>query len=488
MAGDREDIGITLADGVTGGQLLSGLLRQAAANFPEAFAGLALPSSEGAFRSSYGSLLPAFEALRVQSQAAGEIARSLCISAAAQLRFVDQAGSRTLPEALSVSVPPLPLVRVDLPDKRGLMPAVDYAGRLYVGGQLSRLAEELDQARFATRAAVSALTEVGARAEADGGLSLRGERFVLLGAGAELSPVYTLLEAGADVLWLDRERPPIDRLLEPRLGGALSYVDRGIDLLTQPAAVRATILDFAQGSPLHVGLYAFARHRALPLRLALGMNELVRSLPAALVKSLTFLLSPTSVNFIYPEDGERADQRAKSMSTMRRALLRTGQLQPGYTAAAEQRISAAVVSPQGAAYQVGEYVGKRLAAEAFCEFGSALDGRASDTLFVSANMAPVSRTRSLASPVLTAAILGAPSFDMLIAQASTARAVSSLLAVHDVLEHPRKATRGERQRSLFARQFHGGVHAQPYALDGIIRVAALKGIAQRPKLALELLR
>ena len=487
MAGDREDIGITLADGVTGAQLLSGLLQKAAANFPAEFAGLALPSTESGFRSGYGNLLPAFEALRVQSQAAGEIARSLCLSAAAQLRFVDQAGARSLAEALAESAAPLPLVRVDLPDKRGLMPAVDYAGRLYVGKQLSQLGEELDQARFATRSAVSALTEVGARAEA-GALSLRGERFVLLGAGAELSPVYTLLEAGADVLWLDRERPPIDRLLEPRLGGALFYVNGGVDLLTQPAALRATILDFAQGSPVHVGLYAFKARRAFPLKLALGMNELVRSLPAALVKSLTFLLSPISVNFIYPEDAERADQRAKSASTVRRALLRTGQLSPGYVAAGEQRVSSAVVSPLGAAYQVGEYVGKRLAAEAFCEFGSALDSRGGERLFVSANMAPVSATRSLSGPVLSAAVLGAPSFDMQIVKASTARAVTSLLTVHDVLEHAQPATRSERLRSMFGRQFHGGVHAQPYALDGIIRVAALKGIAQRPKLALELLR
>jgi hypothetical protein len=40
-----------------------------------------------------------------------------------------------------------------------------------------------------------------------------------------------------------------------------------------------------------------------------------------------------------------------------------------------------------------------------------------------------------------------------------------------------------RLAKLFELQFHGGVQAQPYALEGIVRMAALRGIAQRPKLA-----
>jgi hypothetical protein len=65
------------------------------------------------------------------------------------------------------------------------------------------------------------------------------------------------------------------------------------------------------------------------------------------------------------------------------------------------------------------------------------------------------------------------------------------LLVSDVLtprRGPPSSSLKARLATLFARQFHGGVHAQPYALDGIIRVAALKGLAQRPSLAFELLR
>jgi hypothetical protein len=501
VTGDREHKGITLADGATGGQFLSALLREAVAEFPAAFSELVLPADDtasgraradeprAAGKDRFVELLPQFEAARLQSHDAAEIARALCFKATAQLRYSDAAGERPLAEALREPVPALPLVRVDLPGPRRLVPAVDYAGRLYEGEQLESLALELLAAGYATRAAVSALTEVGARAHNASGLSLRGERFVLFGAGAELGPVYTLLEAGADVLWLDLHKPPIDRLLEPQLGGSLWYVEAGVDLLTQPASVRATILEFALGEPVHLGLHAFAAGGACPLRLALGMNELARSLPEELVKSIAYLLAPTSVSFIYPEDAAQADDKAKHASKVQRALLRTGTLQRGHIEAGAQRLSRAVVSQQGAAYQVAEYVGKRLAAEAFVEFGSALQGiDSASPLAVSANMAPITTTRSLESPVLEAAVLGVPSFGMMIAQPSTSRSVSALLTVFDVLYPRRGETPQARRAALFEKQFHGGVHAQPYGLEGIMRLSTLRGIAQRPNLALELLR
>ncbi|MDB4976945.1 MAG: hypothetical protein JWN48_5286 [Myxococcaceae bacterium] len=491
MTGDRENQGITLADGVTGGQVLQALLQQAVAEFPDAFGGLELPADPAVFKASYSELLPVFEAARVQSEQRSEIARALCLWAAGQLRYVDEQGERPLTEALFAPAEPLKLVRVDLKGAARLTPSVDYAGRLYVGAQLANLAAELDSARFVTRAVVSALTDIARRAQEGAGLSLRGQRFVLFGAGAELSPVYTLLEAGADVLWLDRHKPPIDRLLEPRLAGSLSYVDRGVDLLTQPAQIRATILDFAAGQPVHLGLYAFATGSACPLRLSLGMNALARSLPSELVRSISLLLSPTSVQCIANEDAEQAAELAARASKLRRTLLRAGTLQRGHLDAGDKRVSRAVVSQQGAAYQVAEYVGKRLAAEALVEFGLPLSADPPEqaaALMVSANMAPITATRSLASPVLEAAVRGAPSFDMMVAPPSTSRAVSALLLLHDLGKAERPSTRAERLSALFAQQFHGGVHAQPYALEGIMRVTALKGIAQRPKLAFELLR
>ncbi|HEX5661423.1 MAG TPA: hypothetical protein VFX59_29740 [Polyangiales bacterium] len=484
-----ENLGIVLPPGTAFVDVLRALMERAIAEFPESFADFALPPDAAGFKAHWGELLPTFEASRARSEQRAEIARALYLAVAGELRYLDSEGERTLTGHLLERHEPFPLQRVDLPGPGQLRPSVDYAGRVCAGEELARLADDLEREHFATPAVASALADLVKRKS----VSLRGERFVLFGAAAELSPVYTLLEAGADVLWLDRARPPIDHLLEPQLSGSLSFVDGGIDLLAVPGRARATIEAFADGTPVHLVMLASA-HGAV-MQLSVAMNEIARSLPPKLVKALHFLLSPTSVSPIYPDDAQCAEDRQLSASAVRRALVRTGQLMPGSVESGSDRFSCAVVVQQGAGHQLAEYVCKRLAAEAFFEFGLGLEAgkkpRGAGTVGVFANMVPVTNTRSLASPVLEAALLGAPSFDMLVATPSTARRIGALLMVSDVLA-PRRApatsSRRVRLAALFARQFHGGVHAQPYALDGIIRVAALKGLAQRPSLAFELLR
>jgi hypothetical protein len=490
---ERENRGVVLPPGTTGVDLLRTLMERAIAEFPESFDDFALPPDAAGFKARWGELLPAFEASRSRSDNRAAIARAMYLGAAAELRFVDGEGERSLTGALLERYQPLRCVRVDLPGAGTLRPSTEYNGRVYAGDELASLADELARMHLATPQVAAALADLVKRAAQPKAVSLRGERFVLFGAGAELSPVYTLLEAGADVLWLDRERPPIDHLLEPQLSGSLAYVEGGVDLLTQPGELRATIEAFAGDRPVHFGMHAFAVGK--PMRLGLAMNEIVRGLPAKLVKAVHYLLSPASVSPIFIEDALCAEDRQLSASAVRRALVRTGQLQPGSVESGAERISCAVVTQQGAGYQVSEYVAKRLAAEAFVEYGLSLDAgrrpRAPGSFSVFANMAPVTATRSLASPVLEATVLGAPSFDLLIAQPASARRIAALLTVYDLIapkRTPSSNSRKARLAALFSRQFHGGVHAQPYALDGIIRVAALTGLAQRPKLAFELLR
>jgi hypothetical protein len=516
VTGDRENAEVALAQGATGADVLGASLRQALAQYPHVFGGLTLPSESAQLKARMAELLPQFEAARIASEEAGEIARTVCLGATAHLRYEARDAARepaadaladpgsSLADELATAAAPLPLVRVDLPGPGRLRPSAEYQRFMYRGDELAQLASALDEAHFATKAATRALAQLGERASTSHELSLAGQRFVLFGAGAELSPVYTLLEAGAEVLWLDRARPPIDHLLEPRLSGALLYVDAevgGVDLLRQPAAVRATILEFADGRPVHFGMHAFASGQCSPLLISLTMNEIVRSLPPGIVQSLSYLLAPTSVSFVAPEDAAVADERRGAAPTLRRALARTGSLQAGHLTVREQRLSCAVVQQQGASFQVAEYIGKRLAAEAFSSYGSGLDGDprrnhdpSGPRLPVYANMAPITRTRSLASPLMEASLLGSSSYDLLIAQASTARSVCSLLTVHDLLAaRPTDVAAGidahaARLAKMFALQFHGGVQAQPYALEGIVRLATLRGIAQRPKLAFEFWR
>lgn len=536
VTAQTETRGVVLRAGESGASILRGLVERALADFPDVFERASLAEGLSSFKARYPELLPRFEAARAQSERRAEIARALYLEAAERLCYRDLApeGARPAraeperagaagpsdgarrpepPEPVARAADPsapalrerplfeafcapsraLPRVRVDLSGPRRFVPSADFEGRIYIGGELEALARALDQRRLITSAAADALRFVARRA-LSGGLTLAGERFVLLGAAAELSPVYALLAAGAEVLWLDLQNPPIDHLLEPHLSGALHYIDGGADLLTQPAEIRATILEFAAGSPVHLGLYAFANGGARELRLGFTMCELARSLPRELVKSLAFLLSPTSVSPISAEDAERADLKQRSASKVQRALLRAGPLSPGQLASGDLRIACSILPQQGAAFQVAEYAAKRLSAEAFFAFGSALAEPRPGSLSVSANMAPVAATRTLASPLLEAALLGAASYEMMLAPPSTARAIAGLLLLHDRLNPELGAPALSRQplaaqmNALFARQFHGGLYAQPFALEGILRVAALRGLAQRPKLALGLLR
>lgn len=494
MTEGAERGGVTIGAGANASDLLRELMSRTVTAFPEVFGEVELLRDPAAFRTRYADVLPRFELARMTSPARAAIARWLCVEAAHRLTFLDERGTYPLVETLARETPALPTLRVHLPSERGLTPKVDFGGRLYIGDQLAPLADELSRRHVVSRAAAEALRSIAERVEGDGPIRLTGERFVLFGAGAELSPVYQLLEAGAEVLWLDRHKPPIDRLLEPQLGGALHYVDGGIDLLRQPAAVRATIETFANGQPVHFGMYAFANGGARALRLALTMNAIVHSLPPALVQSVRYLLSPTAPSVVGPDDARCAEERRKRAGAVQRALLLAGPLSAGQLGEGALRVSSSVVSQQGASYQVAEYVGKRLAAEALIEYGSALgaglpSGAPPLPLSVSANMAPITATRSIENPILAAAILGAPSFDMLIASASTSRAVASALLVHDLLAPADPAVPASaRVERAFAQQFHGGVHAQPFALDGLIRMATLRGIAARPQLALELFR
>lgn len=493
VTGSNDERGVVIERAAPGSVLLRELIERAVTAFPHVFGHLPLLRDASAFRARYAELLPQFELARCGSDERAAIARWLCVEASHRLQFADDGGRSRLIDVLHRPSPPLPTRRVDLPGKLGFTPKVDFRGRVYIGDQLAHLADELSRRHFVSHAAADALRTLAGRFDGEGPLRLTGERFVLLGAGAELSPVYQLLEAGAEVLWLDRHKPPIDHLLEPQLGGAVHFVEDGIDLLTQPDAIRATVMAFANGAPVHFGLYAYASGDARALKLALTMNELLCSLPRAVVKSVNYLLSPTSPSAISREDSERAAEAQKRMTAVQRALLRTGSLSPAQIGEGECRISSSVVSQQGASYQVAEYVGKRLAAEALIEYGSALDAPPSSPVPVSAIMAPVTATRSLANPVLAAAILGAPSLDMLIAAPTTATGVASALLVHDVLAaqaaaRPAEDTAEARRARTFGKQFHGGVHAQPFALDGLIRMATLRGIAQQPRLALELWR
>ncbi len=485
--GGKTRRGVQLPEGTSGSALLHRILGGAAERHPEVFGGPELVGDARRFRSGFAETLVRFEARRAASPERTAIAREMLVETQESLRFVDDGGEKILAEHLSSHAEPLPLDELRLVGAGRMTPRIEHEGRSYVGRSLGDLAETLLERAHATRAACDALHWLAA-SFGEEQIDLGGRRFAILGAGAELSPVPLLLEAGADVLWLDLTEPPEGLVKDSQLSGRL-FVPRGAaNILEQPAEIAATIEAFAGSSPVHVGLYAYAPGQSQEWRLAAAMNAIVRSLPAGVADSVGLFVSPTSPAVIQPEDEEAAARRLDEAPLWQRALRAAGRLPDGPFEYEGTVVSRAVVPLQGASYQAAQYLAKLLASEVWALHGNDLEG-AGTPLRVSANTAAITRTRSLSTPIFEAAFLGAPSFGVATLAPETTRWLNGLLVLHDLLADPPDAdSAAERARALHAQQVHGGIYALPYALDPAITAAALIGLGRRPALLASLLR
>ncbi|MFT3926059.1 MAG: hypothetical protein QM778_26180 [Myxococcales bacterium] len=494
MTVEQPGTGVGLPQAHTGSSYFHQLLVRACESFPE-LAQAQLPAEARSFKQRFSELLPRFEAARRASPARLEIARFLVREAERELTFSDAAGTRGLDEVMASPSEPLPWVKVDLPGPGRLMPSVSFEGRLHQSARLLGLAAELEAKRWMTPAARDALAWINERAQDERGLSLRGERFVLLGAAAELSPVELLLAAGAEVLWIDLREPGVDLLLAPRLGGSLRYVRGGANLLTAPHAIAATVRRFAaEGAPVHLGMYAYAGGESQEWRLTASMNAIARNLPRSVLASCTMLISPTSPGGVCAEDFAHAQKQKAEAPRWMRSLFATRQLRDGFELGSASPVARAIVKTQGVSYQAAQYFGKLLAAEAYAAFGNQLEPGAAP-LTVSANVAPITATRSLSHPVFEAAFLGAPAFHILIAKPDATRTLATLLTLHDLVNpdapgaaHGANGHGEPHGTRVLTQQIHGGVYSQPYALEGCISVAALRGLTRKPGLALGIFR
>ena len=374
------------------------------------------------------------------------------------------------------------LQRQPLAGRAGLDPLIPFHGEDYRGAAVAELAGALLQERKITRAAATALSRIAA----GGTIDLRGQKFVIFGAAAEIAPTPLLLAAGASVLWVDLQSP--DDLLhrQPGLAGELVLADGARDILAEPRRILAAIRAFAaDGDPVHVGMFAYAPGASQEWRLAAAMNALVSSLDPGIVASVSMFVSPTSAAVIQPEDVSGSGTVFAERPFWQSALRTVGQLrEEAGVQVGDTRVARAIVPIQGVSYQAAQYISKMLAAEVFATRGIGPDG-GERPVRVSANVAGITKTRSLNHPVFEAAFLGADRFGVEVFEAGTTRALSGLLVLHDLLHGP--ATPGD-VRDLFARQVHGGIYSRPYSLYPMIRVAALMGMARRPGLLLKALQ
>jgi hypothetical protein len=491
---DRTSRGVVLPSGHTGSSLFHELLTRTAAKFPEALRSAHLPARAGQFKREYGELLPKFEAARVMAPQRVEIARFLVRETQSALEYVDATGRRPLAEHLLEPAPVPALDTADLQGTPGFRAELPFEGKLYRGHEIDGLVDRLAEAQHLTLGARAALRWTVEHIEAHGGaLDLRGQSFAVLGAGAELAATRMLLAAGARVLWIDVSDPGPMLASADGLAGSLVRPAEAGNLLEQPREIAAAIRGFAEThGPVNLALFAYASGSSREWRLGAAMNAIVTHLPAALVRSVTMLVSPTTTATLQPECLIAAQQGLTRPARWKSALSRAGLLgAPGHHAVNGVAIARATVSIQGLSYQAAQYISKLLAAETLAVYGSDLEATEPRPLTVSANVAGITRTRSLAHPLFQAAFIGAPAFGVRIFDPPTTRALSGLLILHDLLNPaaPGAAAQqfaGPREKAaqLFSQQVHGGIYSLPYVLEHAIRIAALIGMGKKPSVLL----
>jgi hypothetical protein len=481
--------GVVLPEGHTGSSYFHHVLQQAVTAYPAALGSAGLPADAKTFKRDYRHALVRFEAARQASQQRVEIARLIANRTQADLAFATEQGVIPLSERMADIGDPPELRSVPGNGQRpGLVPTVIFEGRRYVRRDIISLCERWVDKHQMTHAALAAVRFIIEHIEERGGsLDLSGERFALLGAGAELAPTPLLLRAGARVLWVDVAEPST-RLTVEDAAGELMVADDARDLLHAPERVAAALTCFADSGPIHVGMFAYAAGASREWRLGAAMNAIVRRVPPSLVRSLSMFVSPTIPASVQPEDAAASIAKLSSAPAWQNVARTLGMLPtPGNYSRDSACVAQGIVSIQGLSYQAAQYVSKIAAAETFAVYGTrAIEGE-TDPVIVSANTAGITNTRSLAHPLFQAAFIGAPRFGVRIFDPATTRALSGLMILSDLLNpnapgNPNTYATNPRYKAqaLLAQQVHGGIYSLPYELESAIRVAAVVGMAQRP--------
>ncbi|MDB4975799.1 MAG: hypothetical protein JWN48_4140 [Myxococcaceae bacterium] len=490
---NRSSREVVLPQGHTGSSLFHAVLAEAVGQFPDVLGAARFPSTAGAFKASYGTALARFEAARASSPARVEIARFIVRRTRDMVCFGNADTSEPLRAYLSEQAPTPVLEVTQLGATSGVPLEVPFEGRLLRGEGIGSLVERLFADHQLSQGARSALHWVVEHAARQGGrIDLTGQRFVLLGAGAELACTRLLLQAGADVLWVDLTDPARALVEVDALGGSITRAPGACNLLAQPREIAAAIRAFAADQPVHIGMFAYAPGASKEWRLGVAMNAIVGSLEPGLVRSVSLLISPTTPTVLSPDTQRSVSSRYQLTPAWQKWLQRTGLIKyPGDHRQGQTRVSLSTVSLQGLSYQAAQYISKVAAAETYAVHGTDELAPEPAPITVSANVAGITRTRSLSHPLFNAAFEGAARFGVRIFEPETTRALNGYLMLHDLLnpDAPGAASQAlsapDKAAGVLSQQVHGGVHTLPFVLEGVIRAAAVAGLATRPSLLLQ---
>ncbi len=281
-------------------------------------------------------------------------------------------------------------------------------------------------------------------------LDLRDQRVVVLGAGAEMGPLRSILRWGGEVVGIDLPRPDLWRRVltaaregagrlviptpDPEASDARLAERAGADLLHDLGAVGRWI-DGLEGR-LVLGNYVYA-DGATNVRVTTAVDALTTHLTARRDDlALGFLATPTD-SFVVPADAVAQATRnygERSLGRLVRTPLRVGSggrlLRRQYAPGEQLAISDSIVEQQGPNYLLAKRVHRWRASVA-----------ADDGHVVSMNVAPPTRTRSVTkNRALAAAYAGAHFFGIEVFEPATSNTLMAALLVDDLRRG--EATRG----------------------------------------------
>lgn len=356
-----------------------------------------------------------------------------------------------------------------------------YRGARLRGDDLRRQLDTWVGAGVVEPSVVEAVEKVLANPE---WLRLEGHTVAVLGAGAEMGPLPSLMRWGARVAAVDLARPAIwERVVRLGREGAGTLVVpvpvqydgdeveqvAGVDLLAEVPAVADWLV--AQPGTLVVGNYVYA-DGATNVRVSMALDELTRRVRRdAHDAALAFLATPTDVFAVPAEAVSHATQayesrsgRAKTLGRPLRALSGGRLLRRAYAPDADPGVADALVPQQGPNYALAKRLQRWRATVARHEGTT-----------VSMNVAPPTRTRSVVkNRALAAAYAGAHRFGVEVFEPATSNVLMAALLVHDL--HTGGGPRHEHtwQDEAYA-AVHGGLWRAPYAPRSALGLAALLG-------------
>jgi len=321
-------------------------------------------------------------------------------------------------------------------------------------------------------------------------LRLEGHTIAVLGAGAEMGPLPSLMRWGARVAAVDLDRPEIWQRVQtmahegagtlvvpvptdaPTNGtssnGALAQV-AGIDLLAEVPALAHWLRD--QPGTLVLGNYVYA-DGATNTRVSVAVDELTCRLQETRSDlALGFLATPTDVFAVPAEAVEHSTRaydnrsvRSKTLTRPLRTLSGGRLLRRCYVPGSDPGINDSLVPQQGPNYALAKRLQRWRATVA-----------RQDGATVSMNVAPPTRTRSvIKNRALAAAYAGAHRFGVEVFEPATSNVLMAALLVHDL--HTGGGPRHEHpwQDEAYAAA-HGGLWRSPYSPRSALGLAALLG-------------